>query len=194
MELETTLPAPFFATKVQIDPAQVVAEHQQMAYRIAYSVLRNHAAAEDAAQEALLRVFRAAAKLGDVADVKAWVARIAWNAALDQKRRTRTAAAEVPAEDLARGIEALRCAGHSPEEIAAGGEMQRLLAQLIASLPENLRQPLELSTVEELEHREIAVALGITEAAVRARLFQARQKLREKLDRLLGTNMQGARS
>jgi RNA polymerase sigma-70 factor (ECF subfamily) len=64
--------------------------------------------------------------------------------------------------------------------------MQRLLTQLIETLPEKLRQPLQLSTVEELEHREIAAAMGITEAAVRARLFQARQQLKEKLERLLG--------
>ena len=198
MELETTLPAPsrrspppdspasFFATssKAELQPAQVVADHQRMAYRIAYSVLRNHSDAEDAAQETFLRVFRH--DLGGIADIKAWVARIAWNAALDHKRRQRGAAAEVPVEDLARGVDALRHQGRSPEEIAVNGQMQRLLAQLIETLPEKLRQPLQLSTVEELEHREIAAAMGITEAAVRARLFQARQQLKEKLDRLLG--------
>jgi RNA polymerase sigma-70 factor (ECF subfamily) len=187
MELETTLPAGFFATtsKAAPQPAQVVSDHQQMAYRIAYSVLRNHSDAEDAAQETFLRVFRAG-NLGGVADIKAWVARIAWNAALDHKRRQRGAAAQVAVEDLARGVDALRHQGKSPEEIAANAQMQRLLAQLIETLPEKLRQPLQLSTVEELEHREIAAAMDITEAAVRARLFQARQQLKEKLDRLLG--------
>jgi RNA polymerase sigma-70 factor (ECF subfamily) len=188
MELETTLPAGFFATssKAALQPAQVVADHQRMAYRIAYSVLRNHSEAEDAAQESFLRVFRAGHDLGGIADIKAWVARIAWHAALDRKRRLRSAAAEVPVEDLARGVDTLRHQGKSPEEIAANGQMQRLLAQLIETLPEKLRQPLQLSTVEELEHREIAAAMGISEAAVRSRLFQARQQLKEKLDRLLG--------
>src|SRR5580693_8873776 len=166
MELDTTLPAGFFAnsSKAASDqakaPAQVVADHQRMAYRIAYSVLRNHSDAEDAAQETFLRVFRAGHDLGAILDIKAWVARIAWNAALDHKRRSRNAAAEVPAEDLARGVDALRHQGKSPEEIAANGQMQRLLSQLIETLPEKLRQPLQLSTVEELEHREIAAAMG----------------------------------
>jgi RNA polymerase sigma-70 factor (ECF subfamily) len=182
------LPAGFFATssKPALQPTQVVADHQRMAYRIAYSVLRNHSDAEDAAQETFLRVFRAGHDLSGIVDIKAWVARIAWHAAIDHKRRSRNAAAEVPVEDLVRGVDTLRHQGKSPEEIAANGQMQRLLSQLIEALPEKLRQALQLSTVEELEHREIAAAMGITEAAVRARLFQARQKLREKLDRLLG--------
>jgi RNA polymerase sigma-70 factor (ECF subfamily) len=187
MELESTLPTSFFATRKEtLQPAQIVADHQRMAYRIAYSVLRNHFEAEDAAQETFLRVFRAGHDLAGIADIKAWIARIAWHAALDRKRRLRGGIAEVPVEDLARGVDTLRHAGKSPEEIAVNGQMQRLLAQLIETLPEKLRQPLQLSTVEELEHREIAAAMGITEAAVRARLFQARQQLKEKLERLLG--------
>ena len=80
----------------------------------------------------------------------------------------------------------LRQSGASPEQIAAGTEMQRLLAQLIQSLPANLREALTLSTVEDLDHRELAATLEITEAAVRARLHQARRQLKEKLDRILG--------
>src|SRR5580658_10833559 len=117
MELETTLPAGFFAisSKPALQPAQVVADHQRMAYRIAYSVLRNHSDAEDAAQETFLRVFRAGHDLSGIADIKAWVARIAWHAALDHKRRSRSAAAEVPVADLVRGVDTLRHQGKSPE-------------------------------------------------------------------------------
>lgn len=176
----------FFTAAPSLDMDGLVAEHRQMVYRISYSVLRNHSDAADAAQDCFLRLFRAADKLAKVTDMKAWIARIAWNAALDVKRRSRHAAVEVPAENLAQGVAALRSSGRSPEEIASGGEMQRLLSQLIESLPENLRQPLQLSTVEELEYSEIAVTLGISEGAVRARLFQARQRLKEKLDSLLG--------
>lgn len=186
MELETTLPGflTHSAARPALDETAIVTEHQQMVYRIAYSVLRNPQDAADAAQETFLRVFRTAGRLAEIEDRKAWIARIAWNASLDCKRRSRAAAATVPVEDLVRGVEALRHTGRDPEEIAAGTELQRLLAQLIETLPENLRQPLQLSTVEELEYREIAVALGITEAAVRSRLFQARQRLKEKLESL----------
>jgi len=188
MEMETALPLGWLsrtATGPAPDPEALVEQHRRMIYRIAYGVLRNHADAADASQEVFLRVFRASEKLSGIADTKAWIARIAWNAALDAKRRSRAGVATVPVEDLARGVASLRHAGQSPEEIAAAGEMQRLLAQLIETLPENLRAPLVLSTVEELEYREIAETLGISEAAVRSRLFQARQRLKEKLENLL---------
>jgi RNA polymerase sigma-70 factor (ECF subfamily) len=166
----------------------LVEQHQRMVYRIAFSVLRNHHDAEDAAQEAFLKVFRHAAKLDAVNDPKGWVARIAWNAALDRKRQSRPEG--VSAEDLARGIHSLRDQGRSPEEIAHTSEMQRLLAQLIRALPAKLRDALTLSTVEELGYAGVAAALGISEAAVRARVFQARRQVKEKLDRLLGVEVE----
>src|SRR5258706_4337020 len=135
----------------------LVQQHQRMVYRIAFSVLRNHHDAEDAAQEAFLKVFRNAAKLDQVNDAKGWVARIAWNAALDRKRQSRPA--EISAEDLTRGIQSLRDAGRSPEEIANTSEMQRLLAQIMRTLPAKLLDALTLATVEELGDAEVAVAL-----------------------------------
>jgi RNA polymerase sigma-70 factor (ECF subfamily) len=53
--------------------------------------------------------------------------------------------------------------------------------KMIAALPEKLRQPLILSTIEEMSPKEVAATLGINEAAVRSRVFRARQILREKL-------------
>jgi len=52
---------------------------------------------------------------------------------------------------------------------------------LIAALPAKLRDPLVLSALEEMSPREVAETLGINEAAVRSRVFRARQMLKEKL-------------
>jgi RNA polymerase sigma-70 factor (ECF subfamily) len=52
---------------------------------------------------------------------------------------------------------------------------------MIAALPENLREPLILSTIEEMSPKQVAATLGINEAAVRSRVFRARQILRDKL-------------
>ncbi len=168
------------------DVTALVEEHQRMVYQIAYSLLRNHHDAEDAAQEAFLRVWRAGSRLARVADTKAWVARIAWNVASDRLRRNRPSAAPLDPEELAATVRDQHRAGRSGEEIAAGREIERLLEALIASLPRKLRQPLLLSTVEELSAEEIGQVMGLKPAAVRARLFQARQLLRQKLDSLLG--------
>ncbi len=163
----------------------LVEEHQRMVYRIAYSLLRNHHDAEDATQETFLRLWRARGKLAQVTDQKAWVARVAWNAASD-RRRSQPPRAEVALDELAAAVSGAHSRGASAEEIAAGAELQRLLQALMAGLPPKLRQVIELSTVEELDSAEVGRILGLEPAAVRSRLFQARQLLREKLERLLG--------
>ena len=62
-----------------------------------------------------------------------------------------------------------------------GAEVSAALERMIAALPEKLREPLILSTIEEMSPREVAETLGINEAAVRSRVFRARQILRDKL-------------
>src|SRR5689334_14025160 len=64
----------------------LVRDHAQLVFRIAYSVLRNHADAEDATQETFLRAVRHRAKLREIQEPKAWLARIAWRVAIDRKR------------------------------------------------------------------------------------------------------------
>lgn len=165
----------------------LVEEHKRMVYRIAYSVLRNHHDAEDAAQEAFLRVWAARRRLERVTDRKAWVARIAWNVANQRTTRQRKQPrAELALEAMAGAVARLRSHGASAEEIAAGAELGKLLEALIATLPAKMRRVLVLSTVEELDSVEVGQILGLPPAAVRTRLFQARQLLREKLERLLG--------
>jgi RNA polymerase sigma-70 factor (ECF subfamily) len=71
------------------------------------------------------------------------------------------------------------------DEQLAGRQKEQLLARLIAGLPEDLRYPLELSTVNELNSVEIAEIMRISENSVRTRLFRARRQLKEKLSALL---------
>jgi RNA polymerase sigma-70 factor (ECF subfamily) len=66
--------------------------------------------------------------------------------------------------------------------------MSLVLEHLVSLLPTKLRKPLTLSTIQELTPAQVASALGINEAAVRSRIFRARQILREKLAALLEGN------
>jgi RNA polymerase sigma-70 factor (ECF subfamily) len=147
-------------------------------------VLRHAEDSEDAAQETFMRVMRNLKKLPEVRDPRAWLARIAWRVALDRKR----ASPEMSLEDAAAAgaaVAALRDSGASADELAAGNEMSALLERLIGSLPEELRAPLVLSTVEEMTAADIAAVLEIPEASVRTRIFRARQLLREKLSSIV---------
>ena len=158
----------------------LVREHSRLVYRIAYSVLRRHQDAEDAAQETFMRVLRYRSKLADVKDPKTWLARIAWRVAVDRSRQ-QGRAQEVALENPERPIPEIASANDSADETVHGTEISATFEKLIAALPSKLREPLILSTIEEMSPREVAQTLGINEAAVRSRVFRARQMLKEKL-------------
>src|SRR5437868_5044242 len=65
-----------------------VRDHARLVYRVAYSILRNHHDAEDAAQETFVKVLKYRRRLGGVQDQRTWLARIAWRVALDRKKKT----------------------------------------------------------------------------------------------------------
>jgi RNA polymerase sigma-70 factor, ECF subfamily len=157
-----------------------VRQHARLVYRIVYSVLRNHQDAEDATQETFIRVLRARRKLATVHDPRSWLARIAWRVAVERRRKP----AEVSLEELSDDPRRDRWSAEADEQLL-GREMNRLLQDLIARLPPKLREPLVLSTVEEMSTLDIAATLGTSGAAVRSRLYRARQILRERLAAVL---------
>lgn len=163
----------------------LVASHTLMVFRIAYSILRNHHDAEDAAQECFLRVLKHKDRLPEVQNAKTWLARVAWTTALDKRRSGRVMLSLSDEEPGAEAQEALSDCSPAPDEQVACRQLQHLLQKLIAGLPEDLRHPLELSTVQELNSAEIAEVLKIPEGSVRTRIFRARKQLKEKLAVLL---------
>jgi RNA polymerase sigma-70 factor, ECF subfamily len=156
--------------------ANAVRQHARLVYRIAYSVLRNDAEAEDATQETFLRALRYGKKMAGIHDQKAWLARIAWRVAVERRKRLATATAKT--EEVGETLVSLN---HGADRILLENERNAALEQLIASLPSPLRDALVLSTLEEIAPREVAAMLGISEAAVRSRSFRAREILRGKL-------------
>lgn len=153
-----------------------VREHTRLVYRIAYSVLRNPADAEDATQEIFLRVLRYGKKLAGINDQKAWLARIAWRVAV--QRRQSMAKAAAGTEEAG---ETLVSPAQGADRVLLEQERSSVLEHLISALPSQLRDALVLSTLDEIAPREVASMLGISEAAVRSRAFRAREILREKL-------------
>jgi len=158
----------------------LVREHSRLVYRIAYAVLRRHHDAEDSTQETFMRVLRYGSKLAAVEDPKTWLARIAWRVAVDRSRR-RGRTHEIPLEDPEKPVAEVASSDIPADQTMHGAQVSAALERMIAALPEKLRQPLILSTIEEMSPREVAATLGINEAAVRSRVFRARQILKEKL-------------
>lgn len=159
---------------------RLVREHSRLIYRIAYAALRSHHDAEDSTQETFMRVLRYSSRLPEVEDPKTWLARIAWRVAIDRSRQ-RGRTREIPLEHPDKPIAEVASSDTPADQTIQSTQFSAALEKLIAALPEKLRQPLILSTIEEMSPREVAAMLGINEAAARSRVFRARQILHEKL-------------
>jgi len=152
--------------------AALVQRQSRFVFRVAYALLRNAHDAEDAVQETFLKLYRTGA-WQRIDNERAFLARATWRIAVERLPKRRQ---EPPDRDTASH-------GASPEEAAIAADRVAAVQRLVDALPEELRQPLALSTVEELTSREIAALMGLPEGTVRSRLMRARQILREKLTR-----------
>lgn len=163
----------------------LVREYSRLVYRIAYAVLRCHHDAEDATQETFVRVLRYSSRLGDVENPKTWLARIAWRVAVDRSKK-RHGKHEVSLDDSDSHDTGIPSPAIGAEETVHGARLGIIMETLIAALPTKLREPLVLSAMEEMSTHEVATTLEINEAAVRSRVFRARQILKEKLAQRVG--------
>jgi RNA polymerase sigma-70 factor (ECF subfamily) len=154
--------------------ASLVDEYAGTLYRVAYSVLRNAADAEDAVQETYLRVLRHRDGLAEIRDPRVWLVRIVWNVVLDRKRRVKTRPETDDIADLARMLPAT---GLTAEERVASSQHHEHVLRAVSQLPEKEQRVLVLSAFEELSSVEIAQVLGTTESTIRSRLFRARRLL-----------------
>jgi RNA polymerase sigma-70 factor, ECF subfamily len=154
--------------------AKLVERQSRLMFKVAYALLRNAHDAEDAVQESFLKLYR-----GDawrrMEDEKAFLARTVWRVALDRLPRKTATMTDIAEMEL-------EAEGDSPEASAVGGQERERLRHLIDGLPEELRQVLLLSAVEEMTSREVGAALGIPEGTVRTRLMRAKAELKRRFE------------
>lgn len=158
----------------------LVADYSQALYRVAYSVTRNAAEAEDAVQETFLRVLRHQARLAAVRDLRVWLVRITWNIVLDRKRRAKT---RPETDDVDLHARTLAAAGLAADEEAIGSQQHERILNLMQTLPRKEREALLLSAIDELTTPEIASVLNTTESTIRSRIFRARRLMAGMLEK-----------
>jgi RNA polymerase sigma-70 factor, ECF subfamily len=152
----------------------LVSEYSTTLYRVAFSISRNAAEAEDMVQETFLRVLRHRDRLPEIRDARVWLIRIVWNLVLDRKRRQKTRPEN---EDIADLVRVLPARELSADKAAISSQRHARVLALIDRLPRKEREALLLSALEELSNGEIAAVLRTTESSVRSRLFRARRDL-----------------
>jgi RNA polymerase sigma-70 factor (ECF subfamily) len=150
--------------------AALVERQSRFVFRVVWAVLRNVQDAEDVVQETFLKLYRSGA-WEKLENERAFLARAAWRLAVDRVKTGRR-------DELPGGIASPAV---NPEQEAIATDWNASLHRLIDALPEDLRQPLVLSAVEELTSKEIAQVMGIPEGTVRTRIMKARQILKQKI-------------
>jgi RNA polymerase sigma-70 factor, ECF subfamily len=157
--------------------AGMVERQSRFVFRVAYALLRNSHDAEDAVQETFLKLYRSG-RWEAIENERAFLARAAWRISVDKLRTGGCVTIPMEPEMALHG-------GPNPEDAAVAADWNAAVHRLVDALPQELRQPLALATVEEMTSREIAQAMGIAEGTVRTRMMRARQIIKRKLAGLM---------
>src|SRR6202161_4165177 len=164
--------------------AELCRRHSQRTLRTVLRITRNIADAEDTLQEALLKAYTPIGEFDGRVAFCSWVRRIAINAALMLLRKRRSQPVygfEVdPEADDFRLPEPAETS-YNPEESCIQSALENELAKAIRYLPPCLRVVIQLRCQEHASVAQIAKTLGISESAVKSRLFRARSGIRRHL-------------
>lgn len=151
-----------------------------LAYSLAYRILGERGAAEDAVQEAFLSVWRRAASFAaERGSVRAWLLSIVHHRAIDRLRgKTGRARHDAPLDELDRVA-----AVEDPWREVAGNLQRDLLRQVLATLPDAQRRTIELAYFDGYTQQQIAGLMGVPVGTVKGRMRLGLHKLRDVLDR-----------
>jgi RNA polymerase sigma-70 factor (ECF subfamily) len=150
-------------------------------------MVRDQALAEDLAQEAFLRVYRARERYQPEARFTTWLYRIATNLALNAIRDRKDETPEPSDDDPDGGPGRERFVDPKPtaEQQLLQDDRSRLIRHAVQSLPANQRAAVILHKYQEVDYRQIAKILSVSESAVKSLLFRAYETLRLRLEPLL---------
>ncbi|MFE9743395.1 RNA polymerase sigma factor SigE [Saccharothrix saharensis] len=160
---------------------EVVREHADRVYRLAYRLTGNQHDAEDLTQETFIRVFRSLASYKP-GTFEGWLHRITTNLFLDMARRR----SRVRMEALPEETDRIPGDDPTPEEIYDDTHLDPELQAALDELPPEFRAAVVLCDVEGLSYEEIGATLGVKLGTVRSRIHRGRQALRVALERRRG--------
>lgn len=161
---------------------QLVARYQDVVCAVSYSSTGDPGLSEDVAQETFIAAWRQLDRLRDTARLRPWLCGIARNLARNARKRFRR---EEPVD-----IDEHVAPDASPFEATARGEAERVVREALARVPAAYREVLVLYYREGQSIREVAAALGMTEAAAMQRLSRARRYLADSVHALVVRSLQ----
>lgn len=155
---------------------ELVREHADRVYRLAYRLSGDAQDAEDLTQETFIRVFRSLSNY-QPGTFEGWLHRITTNLFLDMVRRRSRIRMEALPEDYDR----VPADGPGPEQVFHDARLDPDLQSALDSLAPEFRAAVVLCDIEGLSYEEIGATLGVKLGTVRSRIHRGRQALREYL-------------
>lgn len=160
----------------------LIDRYKDRVFRLLGRYCRDPVECEDLAQEVFLKVFRKLHTFQHESAFFTWLYRIAVNAATDHISRASHRRLRLVDDDAM--LDTGTGERDSPEAPLLTAELAAVTRQIVASLPEKFRTILVLREFEDLSYTEIANVLQIQLGTVESRLFRARQRFKEALERL----------
>ncbi len=164
---------------------RLVLEHQDYAYNVAYRVMGEHAAAEDAVQDAMIKAYKNLKRFRG-GSFKSWLLRIVTNTCYDElrRRKRRPTTPLEPAtddEDLVENPKWLADPSETPEDHAMRSELSLAIQNCLDSLSDDFRIVVVLVDIQGMDYTEAADTAGTPLGTIKSRLARARQSLRDCL-------------
>jgi RNA polymerase sigma-70 factor (ECF subfamily) len=163
----------------------LIKRYDRKIFRIAHHITNNREDAEDVVQEAFLKAFQHLAQFRCDSQFSTWLTRISVNTALEKLRRRRAVREVSIDEDFEAesDIAPVEIADWvpNPEELYIRSELRDILRRGLRALKPGLAAVFVLRDIEGFSSKETGEILGLTDPAVKARLWRARLKLRERL-------------
>jgi len=170
---------------------QLVKRYDRRLLSIAQNVTHNREDAQDAVQEAFLKVFRRLAQFQEKSQFSTWLIRITVNESLMRLRKQRSHREVFIDEDFQNDVAPFDAVDWdpNPEELYRGSELRDILRRTLQELQPGLSVVFVLRDIEGLSTNETAEVLELTPVAVKARLWRARLQLRERLSKYFGVGV-----
>ncbi len=168
---------------------EIVRKYQQTVFNVVYHNIGHRGDVEDVAQKIFTKVYFSLSKFDDNRPFFPWLYRIAMNQCYDELRRLRRQKVrtftELNLEDTDR-IEALVSQNEIPPSSPQDSkEIHALLLKLLGGLPDRQKMAIVLRDIEDVSYERMAEILNCTEQAARLKVFRARSRLKQLVERAL---------
>jgi RNA polymerase sigma-70 factor (ECF subfamily) len=160
---------------------ELVKRHQELVFSLAYKLTGNRELANDVAQEAFIRAWKAIQKFRGDSTFSTWIYRITVNTAWTLRKKAK--------KHYSLNIEETQepvviDEKKDPEFLAINSDLSSVLRKALDQIPVDQRIIVELKNIEGRSHKEIAEYLDISVTAAKVRLHRAHQKLRNILEEI----------